>query len=235
MRSVFLIGGSLAGMFFGEIYPAIILALILHNLGTKLNTGIQITKSTRYKLIKAAIQIMIAISKADGVFTKNELNYIKNFLSYYFKVDESEFSWYLNYMKKETYKKNVSLNASFNTIKNNSHKHEKVFFMHCFSELALTSSPIKIRQRQIISAFAKHLGISTNKANHTWRKFIAKPQEHYEILEANPVMSINDIRKKYIEMAKFYHPDRYRHRTLSEQKFANEKMQRLQVVGEGQT
>ena len=227
MRPLFLISGSIAGMFFGEIYPAIILAAILHNLAIKLNTGIKITKSKRYKLIKATIQIMVAIAKADGVFTKKELTYIKNFLNFYFKVNDAEYTWYLKQMKKLTYRKNHSLKTAFNTIRVNSHLYEKKFFLNCFSELAATSSVLRNNQKKIIRLYSKHVGISYYRTNKTWKKIITKPKSHYEILGAYPNMNLNEIRNKYIENAKFYHPDRYRNRSAAEQKFANDKMQKL--------
>jgi DnaJ-class molecular chaperone len=68
------------------------------------------------------------------------------------------------------------------------------------------------------------LGISPIEMNNIWHKYKTSVDKYFRILGVRPDAPVEIIRKRYYELAKFFHPDRFRHRSVSEQQFAEQKM-----------
>ncbi|GAB4183129.1 MAG: hypothetical protein Kow00108_20100 [Calditrichia bacterium] len=215
----------IAGAIGGHIIISILYTWLVIRFSKKIRSLPEIRERSRFYLIRSAAILMTAIAKADGVYKKVELAYIKSFMRHYFQMYSDEFSWYLKDLKKFAFQKRLPILHAIHLMNQYGHKHEKKFFIHCACELANIDNHIHSDEKKVIDYIGRALKISEKEMKTIWEKYRTSTDKYFKILGVKPDTPLHIIRKRYLELAKYFHPDRFRHRSLEEQNFAVKKMQ----------
>lgn len=226
-RILFLLFGALSGFFVGSFYLAIFNAFLLYKIYLHLYSDYPLLDMNRFYLIRSMSILMTAIAKADGIYKKSELAYIKQFLKHYFQMEQPEFLWYLKDLKHLAFSNRLPVRKSIYLLNKYAHQHEKKFFIHCACELAAVDNHIPAKEKKVINFIAQQLGISAIEMNRIWDKYKVTTNKYFQILGVRPDTPLEIIRKRYYELAKFFHPDKFRHRNLQDQRFAERKMKEI--------
>lgn len=217
--------GTMAGFLTGSNWLPAFIGFLIYLQVEKIRNGAPVRDWDRFFLIRSMAALLTAIARADGIYSKTELAYIKNFLRYYFQMTDKEFSWYLQDLKYFAFQPSIPVKKFIQHMNRWAHRHEKVFFLHCACELCAAQTVIHPQQKKLVNSIGNALGISSGEMEKIWEKYQKVANKYFQILGVRPDTPLEEIKKRYYDLARFFHPDRFRHRSLEEQRFAEQKMQ----------
>ncbi|MBC8455861.1 TerB family tellurite resistance protein [bacterium] len=168
--------------------------------------------------------LFAAVMKADGKVLKSELDYVKSFFRKHFGGDAAREQIRL---LQEILKQNYSLAEICGQIRANMNSSERLQIIHVLFEISQADGNVHPSEVEIIHQIAGYLGISTADYESIQAMFYKDTISAYKVLEIEPSVTNDEVKKAYRNMAKKFHPDKVSHLGAEFQKFAEEKFKAL--------
>lgn len=222
------IGGGLGWAFGGPIGG--ILGFMFGSMvgGSGMTNG-QIGQTRTGDFNVSLLILSAAIMKADGKVTRNELDYVKQFITNNFGADRAP-----EYVKilGELIKKDFNLQEVSTQIRQYMDYSSRLMLIQFLFGIALSDGKSHGSEIDIIQTISSFLGISNNDYVSIKAMFIKDTNSAYQILEISPDATNDELKKAYRELAKKYHPDKVSHLGEEIKKAAEVKIIKLNAAYE---
>lgn len=174
--------------------------------------------------LRSLLMLFAAIMKADGKVMQSELNYVKNFLLQNF--GEATTLQALQDLR-EFLDKDIPLEEVCSRIRHQMSYPVRLQVVHFLFGLASSDRVIGAEEMKIIERAASAIGINHEDYDSIRSMFVEETNWAYKVLEIEPTVSDEEVKKAYRKMAMKYHPDKVN--TLGDEvkKAATEKFTRL--------
>jgi len=166
-----------------------------------------------------------AVMKSDGKVLKSELDYVKNFLTQQFGEDHAQQQLL---MLKEILKQEIPLQQVCFQIKQYMPHAQRVQIIHYLFGISKADGNVDELELQTIQTIANYLSVSSADFNSLKAMYFRDVNSDYKILEIEPNVSDDEVKKAYRRMAVKFHPDRVSALGEEVQKAAKEKFQKVQ-------
>jgi DnaJ like chaperone protein len=170
-----------------------------------------------------------AVMKSDGKTLKSELDYVKNFLTHQFGEAHAQQQILL---LKEILKQEIPLQQVCQQIKQYMPHSERLQIIHYLFGISKADGHVHELELQTINTIANYLGISSADFNSLKAMYFRDVNSDYLILEIQPSVSDDEVKKAYRKMAVKFHPDKVAALGDDVQKAAKEKFQKVQSAYE---
>lgn len=174
--------------------------------------------------VMSLLVLIAAVMKADGRVLKSELNYVKNFLVQNFGPDSAREALK---MLQDLLKQNIPVTDVCRQIERNMNYSSRLQLMHFLFGVANADGKVDDVELQLIEKISNSMGISSSDFGSIKAMFVKDANAAYKILEIDPSVSNEEIKKAYRRMAMKYHPDKVSHLGEDFRKAAKEKFQKV--------
>jgi len=210
------IGGLIGWWLGGQVDPEV-------NFGQGSNP--RISQQTRPGDFAIAMLVLVAaVMKADGKVVKSELDYVKQFLIKSFGRDNAQEMLVLlkNLLEQEYYIYEIA-----QQINNHMNTAEKLQLMHVLFGISQADGQVHASEVELIQEIGRHLKLNQSDVDAILAIFVKDNNSYYKILEIDPSVSDQEIKKAYRSMAARFHPDKVQHLGPDFQKMAEEKFKAI--------
>jgi DnaJ like chaperone protein len=173
-------------------------------------------------LIVSFLVLSAAITRADNKVRASEVMVLKEYLVRSFGMSRAAL---LMKLYKEILEKPIDLDAVLSQIHDNADEPFKQTVLQVLYEIAWADQELADVEKTMLSRIARGLGIPDPEARSTESVYRPQtPDRDYALLETAPDAGNDDIKAKYRELVKKYHPDKVSHlgnefKELAEKKF----------------
>jgi DnaJ like chaperone protein len=210
--------GALAGFVLGSVFDQADSVLKEQSNG---NRRVATTKSD---YIFSLLVLVAAVLKADGKIMRSELDYVKEFFKRNFGIDGAQEALI---MLQDLTKQNIPVTDVCHQVKHFMDHSARLQLIHFLFGIATADDIVHPEELQLIKHIAANLGISETDFSSIQAMFIPKTDWAYDVLEINPTVTNEEIKKAYKKMAVKYHPDKVSYLGEDVQKSAKEKFQKV--------
>jgi DnaJ like chaperone protein len=168
--------------------------------------------------------LVAAVMKADGKVVKSELDYVKQFFARQFGKESAKQALLMlkDILKQEIPVRDVSLQ-----IGRNMDYSSRLQLLHLLFNVSLADGRIDPSELDIIEKISGYLGVASADFLSIKNMFIPETDSSYKILEIDPSLTNEDVKKAYRRMAMKYHPDKVNHLGDDFRKTAEEKFKKV--------
>jgi DnaJ like chaperone protein len=170
-----------------------------------------------------------AVMKSDGRTLKSELDYVKTFLVRQFGEQQAI---ELTQMLKEILTRDIPLREVCLQIKQYMPHAERLQLIHYLFGISKADGHVHPAELETIAFIANYLGVSIADFNSLKAMYFKDPTSDYRILEIEPTVSDDEVKKAYRKMAVKFHPDKVAALGDEVQHAAKEKFQKVQEAYE---
>ena len=168
-----------------------------------------------------------AVMRADGKVTRNELNYVKAFISNNFGAARAP--EYVSVLG-ELIKKDFNLYEVSTQIKQHMDYSSKLMLVQFLFGIASADGKFHENEIGVINTIASSLGLSNSDYESIKAMFIKDANSAYKILEISKDATDDEVKKAYRELAKKYHPDKVSHLGDDVKKAAETKISEINAA-----
>ena len=168
--------------------------------------------------------LMAAVMKADGKILNSELDYVKRYLIGTLGSEKAK--EYLMLLR-DILKKHIPTRDVCTQIRVNLDYSSRLELIHLLYGIGLADGQLDESEAELIYIIASQLGISNQDIISLRNTYSSTIDSAYKILEIEPTVSNEEIKKAYRKMALRYHPDKVEHLGDDFRKSANEKFQKV--------
>ena len=180
----------------------------------------QVKQSQAGDFMVSLLVLFAKVMKADGKLLKSELDYVKSFLKQ--NLSRQQAQVFIK-MFQEILKQEYSTAEVCRQIQRSMDHPSRLELMHVLFGLSASDGEIHPEEVRVIHTISGYLNISNKDYESIKAIFIKDIDSTYKILEIDPSVSDNDVKKAYRKMAVKYHPDKVAHLGKEIQKTAEEK------------
>jgi len=212
--------GAILGFVFGSIVDNITV--------TTINTTHR-ASTQQGEFVASLLVLTAAVMKAEGQVLRSELNYVKRTFLQQFSEEETRQHMLVlrDILKQDIPVYDVCIQISQNM--DYSSRLQLLHYLFGISQADNFSHPAEIR---VIETIASYMRIAPADVNSIKAMFVKDTDSAYKILEVDPSVSDEELKKAYRRMAIKYHPDKVSHLGPEMQKAANEKFQKVNAAYE---
>jgi DnaJ like chaperone protein len=213
----FVMGGPIGGLF------GFVVGSILDNATDQ--TSVKGSKATTPGAFGMSLLVLIAaVMKADGKVVKSELDYVKQFFVRQFGTENAREALA---MLRDLLKQEIPVGDVCLQINRNMDYASRLQLMHLLFEVAGADGIFHPSEIKVIESISGYLGISPSDYLSLRNMFIPETNSAYKILEVEPSVSNDELKKAYRKMALKYHPDKVSHLGEDFQKTADDKFKKV--------
>tara|TARA_B100000029_G_scaffold501463_1_gene574886 strand:- start:953 stop:1690 length:738 start_codon:yes stop_codon:yes gene_type:complete len=160
------------------------------------------------------------VMKADNKLLKSELDFIKEFLTKHFGIENSK---ELMIVFKDILKQDYPLNPICRQIKKEMDHSSRLELIHGLFGLAYADGTLHSHEDILIRKICDYIGISDSDRQSMRAMFLQESINAYIILEIDASAKDQDVKRAYRRMAAKFHPDKVSHLGDDFGKLAEEK------------
>ncbi len=186
------------------------------------------------------VQILVNISKIDGVITKEEISTIHRFFQYNLGYNQTKMAWVKDLIKEATTSERT-LETLLEEFKATFAYEPRLILLELVYQILYTKQHVPENELQIARNIANFLEISsydqrTIEAKYTYRSrqqqesSASSAARYYATLGLSDKASYDEIKKAYRKLSMQYHPDKVQHLGEEFQKVAEEKMKEINAA-----
>ncbi len=188
-------------------------------------------QSTAGDVALSLVVLTAAVMKADGAATQRELGHARNFFNRQFgPLHAAE----LLRLLRETLVRTIPLREVCEQMRSHLAHAERLQLLHFLIGLAHADGSLDRAEKQVIQDIAFYLGISEKDLASLHAMFGVRvtTSSAYAVLEVEPKVSDEEVKKAYRRMVVKHHPDKVAHLGEQFQKDASEKFKKVQEAWE---
>ncbi len=170
-----------------------------------------------------------AVMKSDGKTLKSEQDFVKKFLASQFGEERAQEQLLI---LKEILKQEIPLHDVCLQIKQFMPHSQRLQIIHYLFGISKADGHVHELELQTIQTIANYLGIGVPDFQSLKAMYFRDTNSDYKILEIEPSVSDDEVKKAYRKMAVKFHPDKVAALGEEVQKAANEKFQKVQQAYE---
>lgn len=171
-----------------------------------------------------------AVMKADGKVLKVELDFVKNFFAQQFGPRFNRD--HLQILKHFLEGAEIPLEQICNDIQIRTQVEVRIQLLYYLFGLARADGQVAESEIRVIRRISGLLNIPDADFISVQNMFVRDVNSDYKVLEIDPAVSDEEVKKAYRQMAVRYHPDKVVHMGEEYQKGAKEKFQKIQEAYE---
>ncbi|HOY31838.1 MAG TPA: TerB family tellurite resistance protein [Bacteroidales bacterium] len=225
------IGGGLGWAFGGPIGAILgfVFGSVIDNITVTTSvSGVQ-HPTQQGDFIASLLVLTAAVMKADGNVVRSELDYVKRtFLQQFTEEQTREHMLVLRNILKQ----DIPVHDVCSQIAHYMDYSSRLQLLHYLFGISLSDNLAHPSEIRVIEIIASNLRISQADFNSIKAMFVKETDSAYKILEVDPSVSDEELKKAYRKMALKYHPDKVSHLGQEMQKAANEKFQQVNAAYE---
>jgi DnaJ like chaperone protein len=191
--------------------------------GGRRTTGYS-ARTTTGGYVMSLLVLTAAVMKADNRILKSELDYVKKFMVQNFGSASAQEAVK---MLRDILKQNIPVNEVSNQIKQNMNYSARLQLLHFLFGIAQADGEVDSSEQQLIQHIAGQMGIGNSDYQSIQAMFVRDTTSDYKILEIDPKVSNEELKKAYRRMAMKYHPDKVSHLGVDFQNAAKDKFQKV--------
>lgn len=185
--------------------------------------------TTKGDFMVSLLVLIAAVMKADQRVLRSELNFVRNYLKKSFGEDETN---EMLRMLRDILKQDIPLRDVTRQIRTRMDYSSRLQLMHLIFGIAFSDGEISRSELIQIEQTGMDLGISIADVNSLKGMFVKSYDWAYDVLEVSRNDSIEQIKKKYRQLALKNHPDKVSYLGEEIRKRAEEKFSRIQQAWE---
>ena len=174
----------------------------------------------------ASLLVLVAsVMKADGRVMKSELDYVKRYFASRFGEDTSTEAIV---MLRDILKQEIPLRDVTNQLSQRLDYSYRLEMLHFLFGIASADGSVSNAELDVIKRIREFMSITDSDFSSIQAMFISQTDSAYKILEVEPTVSNDEIKKAYRRMAMKYHPDKVSHLGDDFKNVAHEKFRKVQ-------
>ena len=181
-------------------------------------------RTTTGAFAMSLLVLVAAVMKADGKVVRSELDFVKQYLIRAFGEESAVEALG---MLKDILKQEIPLDDVSNQIRQNMNYSSRLQLLHLLYGVSNADGRVNQKELEVIERIALKMGVSVKDRESVKYMFIPRTDAAYKILEIEPSVTNEAVKKAYRKMAMKYHPDKISHLGEDFQKFANEKFKKV--------
>jgi DnaJ like chaperone protein len=213
----FVMGGPIGGLF-GFVVGSLLDSATIQTS----TTGSSVTTPGAFGI--SLLVLIAAVMKADGKVVKSELDYVKQFFIRQFGPENAKEALK---MLRDLLKQEIPVRDVCSQISSNMDYASRLQLMHLLFGVAGADGSFHPSEIKLIESISGFLGISSSDYLSIRNMFIPETDSAYKILEVEPSVSNDELKKAYRKMALKYHPDKVSHLGEDFRKTADEKFKKV--------
>lgn len=183
------------------------------------------TRPTRPGDFAASLLVLTAaVMKADNRILKAELDFVKTF---FLRQFGEHYAKEQMLVLREILKRDIPVRDVCLQIKQHLDHPSRLQLLHYLFGISISDGEAHPLEVQLINEIAQYLGISEADFGSIKAMFVKDTKSSYHILEIEPTVTDDEVKKAYRRMAVKYHPDKVSHLGEEFQKAAKEKFQNV--------
>lgn len=225
--------GALIGYFLGSLLESSFSAKVIIDDGTgqaqTRRPGGYTATEQRNSFMVSLLVLSSAVIRADGKFLQEEYDYVRAFIrsNFGFQAEDEAIR-----ILKELNAKEIDIYSVGAQIRTNMNYSQRLQLFHYLADLANADGNVCQQEKDVLTAIAAAIGISSNDANSILAMFSKATESAYTVLEISPDATDEEVKKAYRSLAMKNHPDKVANLGPEVQKAAQEKFQKIQAAYE---
>lgn len=172
----------------------------------------------------ALLVLCAALMKADNKLLKSELDFVKQFFTRQFGA---EYTRERMLLFREILKQDIQLEPVCLQIRQHLNYSSRLEMLHLLFGLAAADSEVNDDELTLLNRIAQLTGLSGEDFTSLKAMFVKDKNSFYKMLEIDPAVSDEEVKKAYRRMAMKFHPDKVHHLGPDFQKDAQEKFRKI--------
>jgi len=216
------IGGGLGWVLLGPIGG--ILGFAIGSVLDSSETTVYTKQNNRNSFLVSLLVLVAEVMKADGKVVKSELDYVKKYFVANFGAAAAREALML---LRDILRQDVPLKDVSHQIRDNMDYPSRLQLLHFLFGISNADGVMHPKEVAIISNIASWIGVSNADFDSIKSMFVDNLEACYRVLEIEPTVSIDEIKKAYRNMALKHHPDKVSYLGEDIRKAAEEKFQKV--------
>ncbi len=209
--------GGILGLAVGSIFDA-------GSVDTGIQRGDARSRTLRGDYAASLLVLMAAVMKADGRVLKSELNYVKRYFITRFGEDTASEAVI---MLRDILKQEIPLRDVAQQLSQRLDYSYRLEMLHFLYGIASADAAVSDAENSVLNRIAGYMGISDTDFQSIRAMFVSQSDAAYKILEIEPTVPDEEVKKAYRRMAMKYHPDKVSHLGEDFKKVAHEKFRKV--------
>ena len=168
--------------------------------------------------------LVASVMQTDGKVVKDELDFVKQFFVRQFGEKVAKEAVVL---LRDLLKQNLQIGNACMELRMSLDYSARVQLLHVLFNLAASDKNIEASEIFKIGSIAGYLGISSTDYQMVRNLYIPETKSSYKILEIEPDIPNDEVKKAYRKLAMKYHPDKVSHLGEERRRAADDKFKRV--------